>query len=92
MWGAQGLGWSDTAHQPSLDSSPGPPKPPGTPVGPGAWAGNIPRHGSHAGHALLLVSGKSWTALQTFTCSTETPGQGLQDRGAGPEQKGKANA
>lgn len=96
MWGAQGLGWSNAAHQPSLGISPGSPKLLSAPAGTGAWAGNILHHGlgpkSRAGHALLLVSGKSWAALQTFTCSPETPGQGLQDRRAGPEQKDKADA
>lgn len=57
--------------------------------------GNVPHHRqrpaapahclltpkSHAGHARLLVSGKSCAALQTFTCSMETPGQGLQRNG-----------
>ena len=92
MGASRGWGGAMQPTSPAWAAPQGLPKLPCTPAWLGAWAGNIPHHGQgraapahclltlkpHAGHALPLVSGKSWAALQTFTCSMETPGQGLQ--------------
>lgn len=76
MQGEQGLVWTMQPYSAAWAPAHGVSQLPQTP----AWLGpsRQHQHETHAGHVLVLVFGESWAALQTFTCSVETPGQGMR--------------